>query len=38
MACEEIDTYCTENFMLEARKKWKAAQDAAREWLPFAYV
>lgn len=33
MAREEMDTYCTENFMLEARAKWKAAQDAAREWL-----
>jgi len=33
MAREEMDTYCTEEFMLDARAKWKAAQDAAREWL-----
>jgi hypothetical protein len=33
VAREEMDTYCTENFMLEAREKWKAAQDAARDWL-----
>lgn len=33
MAREEMDTYCTEQVMLDARAKWKAAQNAAREWL-----
>jgi hypothetical protein len=33
MARAEMDTYCTEDFMIDARHKWKAAQDAAREWL-----
>ena len=33
MAREEMDTYCTEEFMFDARRKWQAAQSAARDWL-----
>lgn len=33
IAREEMDCYCTQESMLEARRKATAAQDAAREWL-----
>ena len=33
VAREEMDAYCTHEAMMEARRKWTAAQDAAREWL-----
>jgi hypothetical protein len=29
----EMDAYCTQDALLEARRKWVDAQDAAREWL-----
>lgn len=33
VAREEMDTYCTHEAMMDARRKWTASQDAAREWL-----
>jgi hypothetical protein len=33
VAREEMDAYCTHEALIDARKKWTAAQDAAREWL-----
>lgn len=33
VARQEMDAYCTHEAMMEARQKWTAAQDAAREWL-----
>jgi len=32
-AQEEMSTYCTQEMMLEARQKWKSAEDAARKLL-----
>jgi hypothetical protein len=32
-AMADLETYCTEAFALKARAEWRAAQDAAREWL-----
>jgi hypothetical protein len=32
-AREEMDTYCTHEAMMDARRKWTEAQDAARAWL-----
>jgi hypothetical protein len=32
-AMADLETYCTEAFALKARAGWRAAQDAAREWL-----
>jgi len=29
----EMEAYCTEHHMLEARRKWIAAQDSARQWM-----
>jgi hypothetical protein len=33
VAREEMDAYCTHEALIDARQKWTAAQDAAREWL-----
>lgn len=33
VAQEEMDTYCTREYMLEAREKWKSAENAARKLL-----
>jgi hypothetical protein len=33
VAREEMDAYCTHEAMMEARRKWTAAQDAGHEWL-----
>ena len=32
-AKEEMDTYCTQEYMLEAREKWKSAENVARKLL-----
>lgn len=32
-AREEMDAYCTHEAMMDARRKWTEAQDAARAWL-----
>lgn len=33
VAREEMDAYCTQEFMMEARQKWKSAKAAAQSWL-----
>jgi hypothetical protein len=33
VAAVEMDTYCTYNFMMDARQKYTEAQDAAHKWL-----
>lgn len=33
VAREEMDAYCTHEALMDARRKWTAAQDTAREWL-----
>jgi hypothetical protein len=33
VAQEEMDAYCTQEYMLEAREKWKSAENAARKLL-----
>lgn len=33
LAREKMEAYCTEVEMMDARRKWAAAQNAARKWL-----
>lgn len=33
VAREEMDAYCTHDALINARQKWTASQNAAREWL-----
>ena len=32
-AMADMETYCTNEFMLKARADWNATQETAREWL-----